>query len=78
MSGAWMEKVEQQTRLAGHNRVAMLLFRMGDEQLFGINVFKVQEVLSMPALFHLPSLPAAFTRLPCSATAVNASSWAKE
>ncbi|HET6555531.1 MAG TPA: chemotaxis protein [Dyella sp.] len=54
MSVAWMDKVEQQTRLAGHNRVAMLLFRMGDEQLFGINVFKVREVMRRPALERMP------------------------
>lgn len=54
MSGAWMEKVEQQTRLAGHNRVAMLLFRMGDEQLFGINVFKVREVMRRPPMERMP------------------------
>lgn len=54
MSGAWMDKVEQQTRLAGHNRVAMLLFRMGDEQLFGINVFKVREVMRRPPLERMP------------------------
>ncbi|WP_109123987.1 chemotaxis protein [Dyella sp. C11] len=51
---AWMDKVEQQTRLAGHNRIAMLLFRMGDEQLFGINVFKVREVMRRPPMERMP------------------------
>lgn len=50
MSGTLLEKVERHTRLAGHNRVAMLLFRLGDEQLFGINVFKVREVLRRPPM----------------------------
>jgi len=50
MSGTLLEKVERHTRLAGHNRIAMLLFRLGDEQLFGINVFKVREVLRRPPL----------------------------
>ncbi|TAM06739.1 MAG: purine-binding chemotaxis protein CheW, partial [Rhodanobacter sp.] len=50
MGGTLLEKVERQTRLAGHNRVAMLLFRLGDEQLFGINVFKVREVLRRPPM----------------------------
>jgi two-component system chemotaxis response regulator CheV len=54
MSGTWMDKVEQQTRLAGHNRIAMLLFRMGDEQLFGINVFKVREVMRRPPMERMP------------------------
>ena len=49
-----LESVESHTRLAGHNRVAMLLFRLGDNQLFGINVFKVREVLRKPPLERLP------------------------
>ena len=51
-----LESVENHTRLAGHNRVAMLLFRLGDTQLFGINVFKVREVLRKPPLERLPSM----------------------
>ncbi|TNY25163.1 hypothetical protein BV497_15340, partial [Fulvimonas soli] len=35
---------------AGHNRVAMLLFRLGDAQLFGINVIKGREVMRRPPL----------------------------
>ncbi len=50
MGDTLLEKVERHTRLAGHNRVAMLLFRLGDEQLFGINVFKVREVLRRPPM----------------------------
>ena len=57
MSGAaLLDSVESHTRLAGHNRVAMLLFRMGDKQLFGINVFKVREVLRKPPLERLPGM----------------------
>lgn len=54
MSSTLLDKVEQQTRLAGHNRVGMLLFRLGDKQLFGINVFKVREVLRRPPLERMP------------------------
>jgi two-component system chemotaxis response regulator CheV len=54
MSGPLLDNVERQTRLAGHNRVAMLLFRLGDAQLFGINVFKVREVLRRPPLERMP------------------------
>jgi two-component system, chemotaxis family, chemotaxis protein CheV len=54
MGGTLLEKVEQHTRLAGHNRVAMLLFRLGDAQLFGINVFKVREVMRRPPLERVP------------------------
>ncbi|GLQ99944.1 chemotaxis protein [Dyella mobilis] len=53
---ALLDSVESHTRLAGHNRVAMLLFRLGQAQLFGINVFKVREVLRKPALEKLPGM----------------------
>jgi len=53
-----LESVESHTRLAGHNRVAMLLFRLGDAQLFGINVFKVREVLRKPPLERMPGVHA--------------------
>ena len=56
MGGTLLEKVERHTRLAGHNRVAMLLFRLGDEQLFGINVFKVREVLRRPPMERMPGV----------------------
>ncbi|GLQ48864.1 chemotaxis protein [Dyella flava] len=57
MSGAaLLDSVESHTRLAGHNRVAMLLFRLGDAQLFGINVFKVREVLRRQPLEKLPGM----------------------
>ncbi|MBE1159548.1 chemotaxis protein [Dyella acidiphila] len=57
MTGAaLLDSVESHTRLAGHNRVAMLLFRLGDAQLFGINVFKVREVLRKPPLEKLPGM----------------------
>lgn len=53
---ALLDSVESHTRLAGHNRVAMLLFRLGDKQLFGINVFKVREVLRKPPMEKLPGM----------------------
>lgn len=56
MAGATLsDSVDSYTRLAGHNRVAMLLFRLGDSQLFGINVFKVREVLRRPPLERMPT-----------------------
>lgn len=55
MSSALLDNVDRQTRLAGHNRVAMLLFTLGDAQLFAINVFKVLEVLRRTPLERLPS-----------------------
>jgi len=55
-----LNRIDQRTRLAGHNRLALLLFRLGGQQSFGVNVFKVQEVLRRPPLFQLPGLPAQF------------------
>jgi two-component system chemotaxis response regulator CheV len=40
--------------LVGHNRLELLLFRLGGRQRFGINVFKVREVIQCPALTRLP------------------------
>ncbi|MEG3192948.1 chemotaxis protein CheV [Lysobacter sp. D1-1-M9] len=60
MSRDLLDRIDQRTRLAGHNRLALLLFRLGTRQLFGVNVFKVQEVIPRPPLFTLPQLSAAF------------------
>ncbi|TCZ80473.1 chemotaxis protein [Lysobacter sp. N42] len=60
MSRDLLDRIDQRTRLAGHNRLALLLFRLGSRQLFGVNVFKVQEVIPRPPLFTLPQLPPAF------------------
>jgi len=61
MSHDLLNRIDQRTRLAGHNRLALLLFRLGGRQLFGVNVFKVQEVLRRPPLFQVPGLPAQFS-----------------
>lgn len=61
MSRDLLDRIDQRTRLAGHNRLALLLFRLGTRQLFGVNVFKVQEVIPRPPLFALPQLPPAFS-----------------
>ena len=47
---------------AGASRLELLLFRLGEDaggrrELFGINVFKVREVLEMPALTGTPGAP---------------------
>ncbi len=49
-----LESIDRSTQLAGHNRLALLLFRLGPRQIFGINVFKVQEVIRRPRLSRLP------------------------
>ncbi len=55
-----LNRIDQRTRLAGHNRLALLLFRLGGRQLFGMNVFKVEKILRRPELFQVPGLPSQF------------------
>ena len=45
-----LEGVDQRTNLVGENRLELLLFTLGGRQRFGINVFKVQEVIMCPPL----------------------------
>ena len=51
--------IEERTRLAGNNKFELLLFRLGEapgtgeRELYGINVFKVREVLVMPKITAL-------------------------
>ena len=53
MSGV-MASVDQRTQLAGRNRLELLMFRLHGQQLYGINVFKVREVLQCPKLSNVP------------------------
>ena len=53
MSGV-LNSVDQRTKLVGENRLELLLFSLNSRQLFAINVFKVKEVLKVPALTKLP------------------------
>lgn len=53
------QQIDERTKLAGTNKFELLLFRLGESpgsgqrELFGINVFKVREVLVMPAITEL-------------------------
>lgn len=49
-----LDSVNQRTQLVGQNRLELLLFRLVGSQRFGINVFKVREVLQCPRLTSLP------------------------
>lgn len=53
MSGV-LSAVDSRTQLVGQNRLELLLFSLGGSQRFAINVFKVQEVMSLPALTEIP------------------------
>ena len=50
-----LDGVDQRTKLAGHNRFELLLFKLLGKQRFGINVFKVQEVIQCPPLTQIPN-----------------------
>ncbi len=49
-----LDGVDKRTQLAGHNRFELLLFKLIGHQKFGINVFKVQEVIQCPKLTQIP------------------------
>lgn len=58
-----MQSVDDRTRLAGANRLEILLFSLGKdknsgkEEVFGLNVFKIREVITMPEVTHAPDMP---------------------
>lgn len=49
-----MKSIDQRTNLAGQNRFEMFLFSLNGHQRFGINVFKVREVIRVPELIEMP------------------------
>ncbi|MGF1775724.1 chemotaxis protein CheV [Vibrio nomapromontoriensis] len=51
-----LDSVNQRTQLVGQNRLELLTFRLMGRQRYGINVFKVKEVLQCPRLTAMPNL----------------------
>jgi two-component system chemotaxis response regulator CheV len=51
-----LDSVNQRTQLVGQNRLEILNFRLMGRQRYGINVFKVKEVLQCPKLTSMPNL----------------------
>ncbi len=49
-----LKNVDSRTNLVGQNRLELLMFQLNGRQVFAINVFKVQEVLTLPALTLIP------------------------
>lgn len=49
-----LDNVNQRTQMVGQNRLELLLFQLKGDQLYGINVFKVREVLPCPKLSAIP------------------------
>lgn len=60
-----LKRIDARTKLAGSNKLEMLLFSLGRDQrtgraeTFGINVFKVREVMRVPPITHAPDMPPA-------------------
>jgi two-component system chemotaxis response regulator CheV len=52
--GGVLDNVNRRTQLVGQNRLELLLFKLDGEQIYGINVFKVREVLPCPTLTMVP------------------------
>ncbi|MGE0473020.1 MAG: chemotaxis protein [Nitrospirales bacterium] len=50
----WMAEIDQRTRLAGANKMELLMFDLGTEEIYGINVFKIREVMKMPSITKIP------------------------
>ena len=51
-----LESVDARTKLAGSNRMEILLFSLGTQEIFGINVFKVREVSRTPFITKAPDI----------------------
>ncbi len=60
-----LKNIDARTRLAGTNKLEILLFTLGTDartgrrETFGINVFKVREVMRTPPVTAAPDMPAA-------------------
>jgi two-component system chemotaxis response regulator CheV len=52
-----LASVDARTKLAGSNKMEILLFSLGTRETFGINVFKVREVSQTPAITKTPNMP---------------------
>ncbi len=52
-----IDSIEQKTGIVGQNRMEMLLFRLpNNPQLYGLNVFKILEIVHCPPITVLPKL----------------------
>ena len=60
-----LKAVDGRTRLAGTNKLEILMFTLGHDaesgrrEVFGVNVFKVREVMRTPAITRAPDMPRA-------------------
>ena len=56
--GSLFDTVDARTSLAGSNKMEILLFSLGTQETFGINVFKVKEVTRAMGVTKTPNMPA--------------------
>lgn len=49
--------IDVRSRMAGSNKMEILLFSLGTREIFGINVFKVREVSQTPEITKSPNMP---------------------
>jgi two-component system chemotaxis response regulator CheV len=60
-----LRNIDERTKLAGTNKLEILMFTLGLDnssgrrEIFGINVFKVREVMRIPPITRAPEMPAA-------------------
>ncbi|MES1983244.1 MAG: chemotaxis protein [Pseudomonadota bacterium] len=58
-----LRSIDERTMLAGTNKLEILMFTLGSDsrngrrEIFGINVFKVREVMRTPAITRAPEMP---------------------
>lgn len=58
-----LHEIDERTNLTANNKFELLLFRLGEargskrRELFGINVFKVREILVMPTITEMANAP---------------------
>lgn len=52
-----MNMIDEKARLAGSNKMELLLFALGSTEVFGINVFKVREVCETLPITRTPNMP---------------------
>lgn len=50
----WMAEIDQRTGLAGANKMELLMFHFGTNETYGINVFKIREVMKLPPVVKIP------------------------
>jgi two-component system chemotaxis response regulator CheV len=50
----WMAEIDQRTRLAGANKMELLMFHLNTDEIYGINVFKIREVMKVPSVTKIP------------------------